>query len=89
MCVCVYRPWWAPLDGEYTTLGGFRKTPIGRSCTKVMCVVLETLGIAPKGTVKVANLLNATATDLTEAGKAGIFSPDYFFLVRKPLTAAK
>jgi len=81
-------PWYETLNGSYT-LKGFRMTWFGRICTHTLVNTLEFLGIAPKGSVRVSALLNATALDLVDGGKMQIFSPDYFFLARKPEQVAK
>ena len=75
-------PWYDTLNGSFT-LGGFRMTRIGRICTHALVTTLEFLRIAPKGTVRVSALLNATAVDLVDGGKKEIFTPSYFFLARK------
>jgi sterol 24-C-methyltransferase len=75
-------PWYETLNGSFT-LSGFRMTWLGRNCTHALVTTLETLGIAPKGTVRVSALLNATAIDLVDGGKDEIFTPSYFFLARK------
>lgn len=75
-------PWYATLDGSFTPTG-FRMTRIGRVCTHSLVWILETLCIAPKGTVRVSALLNATASDLVDGGKEEIFTPSFFFLARK------
>lgn len=75
-------PWYDTLNGKMT-LSGFRMTHLGRMCTHTMVWVLETLTIAPPGTVKVSALLNATAIDLVEGGQLEIFTPSYFFIGRK------
>lgn len=75
-------PWYETLNGKMS-LSGFRMTHIGRMCTHTMVWILETVGIAPKGTVEVSALLNATAIDLCDGGKDAIFTPSYFFLARK------
>jgi len=77
-------PWYDTLKGEMS-LSGFRMSHFGRICTHILVWTLETLRIAPHGSTKVSALLNATAIDIVEGGKAGIFTPSYFFLVRKPL----
>lgn len=76
-------PWYNTLAGEYS-LTGFRMTPVGRFFTHCFVTVLELLRIAPKGSVKVSKMLNDTAIDLAESGKLEIFTPDFFFLARKP-----
>jgi sterol 24-C-methyltransferase len=75
-------PWYETLNGSFT-LGGFRMTRLGRLCTHCMVTTLEFLRIAPKGTVRVSALLNATAIDLVDGGKKEIFTPSFFFLARK------
>jgi sterol 24-C-methyltransferase len=75
-------PWYETLNGSFT-LSGFRMTRLGRVCTHALVTTLEFLRIAPKGTVRVSALLNATAIDLVDGGKKEIFTPSYFFLARK------
>jgi sterol 24-C-methyltransferase len=75
-------PWYATLNGSMS-LSGFRMTYIGRCCTHALITVLETLRIAPKGSIEVSRLLNETAIDLCEGGKLELFTPSYFFLARK------
>ena len=58
-------------------------TRLGRFFTNLFVTALESVGIAPKGTKKVSQLLNNTADDIVSAGKAKIFTPSYFFLARK------
>ncbi len=75
-------PWYETLNGKMS-LSGFRMTHLGRMCTHAMVWTLETLRIAPAGTTEVSALLNATAIDLVDGGKLGIFTPSYFFVGRK------
>jgi len=75
-------PWYRTLEGSFT-LNGFRMTHIGRICTHMMVWTLETLRIAPRGSVRVSALLNATALDLVEGGRKQLFTPSYFFIARK------
>jgi sterol 24-C-methyltransferase len=75
-------PWYETLNGSFT-LSGFRMTHLGRICTHTLVTTLEFFGIAPKGTVRVSALLNATAIDLCDGGKKEIFTPSFFFLARK------
>ncbi|KAK1746633.1 cycloartenol-C-24-methyltransferase [Skeletonema marinoi] len=76
-------PWYQTLYGSFFTLSGFRMTHIGRICTHSIVSALEFMRIAPKGSVRVSSLLNATALDLVEGGKEEIFTPSFFFLARK------
>jgi sterol 24-C-methyltransferase len=45
---------------------------------------LETVRMVPPGTTKVSNLLNSAADNLIAAGREGVFTPMFYFLVRKP-----
>jgi sterol 24-C-methyltransferase len=75
-------PWYQTLHGSFT-LQGFRMTHLGRICTHALVALLELTRIAPKGSTRVSALLNATALDLVEAGKEGIFTPCLFILAQK------
>jgi len=76
-------PWYLSLAGEYTTTG-FRHTPVGMTLTHVMVSALEKVKLAPAGTTRVSELLSTTAKDLVRGGQLGIFTPDFYFLARKP-----
>ncbi|KAI8806049.1 S-adenosyl-L-methionine-dependent methyltransferase [Cladochytrium replicatum] len=88
----VQEPWYQPLKGEYTLdvsrLWTMRMTPAGRAITHVMVNVLETVGLAPPGTVSVSSKLLKAATCLVEGGEKHLFTPMFFFLARKPYPAA-
>lgn len=71
--------------GNYTSLQGFRTTPLGRMCTNVMCRLFELFRLAPKGTYKATEILEEAATSLKDAGELGIFTPSFFVRARKPL----
>jgi sterol 24-C-methyltransferase len=75
-------PWYDTLCGKMS-LSGFRMTLIGRNVTHMLVVLLETVGIAPKGSTKISALLNATAIDLVDGGKKQIFTPSWFFIGKK------
>ncbi|KAG8368051.1 hypothetical protein BUALT_Bualt15G0005200 [Buddleja alternifolia] len=51
---------------------------------RIVVTVLEWLGIAPKGTVDVHEMLFVTADYLTRGGETGIFTPMRMILCRKP-----
>ncbi|KAK6939292.1 Sterol methyltransferase C-terminal [Dillenia turbinata] len=55
----------------------------------IMITVLAALGIAPKGTVDVHEMLFKTADYLTRGGETGIFTPMHMILCRKPLKSAE
>ncbi|CAM6128200.1 unnamed protein product [Calypogeia fissa] len=77
--------WYQPLDPDHFSLSSFRLTRLGRFFTRNMVKCLETLKVAPAGSVRVSNFLETAADGLVEGGKKEIFSPLYFFLVRKPM----
>ena len=68
------HPWWTRLK-------------MGRIAywrNHIVVTVLSALGIAPKGTVDVHEMLFKTADFLTRGGDSGIFSPMHMILCRKP-----
>jgi len=76
---------YTPLDNKgCCSIKDFRMTTVGRLTTQVMVGVLETLYIAPKGTAKVANILEVGAKSLVNAGRMEIFTPMLLLVVRKP-----
>ena len=58
----------------------------GRSPAAQRAVVLETLRIAPKGTMSVSSFLKKGADGLVAGGKKGIYTVMYFTVARKPPT---
>lgn len=78
-------PWFDSLEGKYGNLANFKHTPWGRWLTNKMVMTLETIHLAPKGTLKVHNMLCKVADELVAGGKLGIFSPSFFYLARKPV----
>ncbi|XP_061996533.1 cycloartenol-C-24-methyltransferase isoform X1 [Rosa rugosa] len=81
-------PWYLPLDKSRISLSSFRLTAVGRFFTKNMVKVLEYVGLAPQGSQRVQDFLEKAAEGLVEGGKKEIFTPMYFFVARKPLSAA-
>lgn len=81
-------PWYLPLDKSHFSLSSFRLTAVGRFITKNMVKALEFLSLAPEGSQRVSSFLEQAAEGLVEGGKKEIFTPMYFFLVRKPLTSS-
>lgn len=77
-------PWYLALTGGDLTLSSIPRTPIGRTITNAMTVVLEKLKLAPKGTKQVSDFLNEGADALVAGGKTGTFTPMYFFVARNP-----
>lgn len=70
------KPWYRPMDTRLRVLG--RKAYIG------MANLAEALRIVPNGTPDVVRLLDRTASAYVAGGRAGIFTPLYCFLARKP-----
>lgn len=79
-------PWWRPLAPGLLSVSGFRTSTVGRLCTRALVYTLECLGVAPAGSAKVSNILERAGDGLVASGKAGIFTPLYLFVARKPLT---
>ncbi|RDY06512.1 Cycloartenol-C-24-methyltransferase, partial [Mucuna pruriens] len=77
-------PWYFPLDTSHFSFSTFRLTSIGRFFTRSMVRVLEFVGLAPKGSLKVEEILQKASKGLVEGGKKEIFTPMYFFLAQKP-----
>lgn len=82
-------PWYDPIDPDVRRLSNFRTTRAGRMVTHGLVRGLEAVGVAPKGSLEVSTMLERAADGLVAGGKLGIFTPVYFFLVRKPLNGKK
>jgi sterol 24-C-methyltransferase len=81
-------PWHLALSNDWS-LSGMKRTPPGRWVTGKLVRVLEAARIAPKGSVAVSNMLNAGADALVKGGETGIFTPMFFFHVKKPAGKSK
>jgi len=81
-----HDPWYLTLKGSFS-LSGFRMTRIGRWTTHKLVCILECLHIVAPGSTDVALFLNNTADALVEGGELEIFTPMFFILLKKPLTA--
>ncbi len=82
-------PWYQPME----TLRGMpgsalRRTPLGRRLFQRASRLAEALGVFPRGSVDVIALLDRTANAYVAGGRAGVFTPLYCFLARKPLGAS-
>lgn len=64
-------PWYLPIDSKRSllTLESFRTTWLGRGFTRALVYVLETLRVAPKGSVSVSQFLEKGADALVEGGR--------------------
>ncbi len=79
-------PWYQPMVTRRKTLGdALRRTPVGRRALLGASRLVEYLGVLPKGSADVIGLLDRTANAYVAGGRAGIFTPLYCFLARKPL----
>ena len=80
------------LLGRYTFLTGkgcfsiqnFRVSRMGRTFTHYMLTGLECVGVVPKGSTKIHEILLVAADSLTAAGKRDIFTPMLKVVARKP-----
>ena len=79
-------PWYQPMESRHGTLGtGLRMLPWGRKAFIVGSKLAEVVRLFPKGSAEVVRFLDRTADACVAGGKAGIFTPLYCFLARKPL----
>ncbi len=63
---------------------GFRRKKLVRKITDFVLSIAEKLKKVPEGSCKVAAYLETGAAAFIEAEKLDIFTPNYFFLARKP-----
>jgi len=78
-------PWYQPMEGDTGSFRNLlRRTPAGRRVMIGMLRLTEALGLFPKGATAVVRLMDRTARAYVAGGKAGIFTPLYCFLARKP-----
>jgi len=77
-------PWYLPLVGETSSVLAVRRGRIGRFFARRLIRTVEAVRIAPKGSAAVSQMLGAAAEALIAGGESGIFTPNYFFLVRRP-----
>ena len=79
-------PWYKPMETRSKTLGNtLRRTPLGRKLLMGIFRLAGALRVFPNGSADVVGLLDRTAKAYVDGGKAGIFTPLYCFLARKPL----
>ena len=78
-------PWYRPMEAWGGTLASaLRRTPSGRRAFIGASRLAELLGVFPKGSSKVVELLDRTAGAYVAGGATGIFTPLHCFLARKP-----
>jgi sterol 24-C-methyltransferase len=79
-------PWYQPMEARGNTLSNaLRRTPQGRKITIGALKVAEALKMLPRGSADVVGLIDRTARAYVAGGRAGVFTPLYCFLARKPL----
>ncbi len=79
-------PWYRPMETRHGTLGSaLYRIPMGRKCIHWGVRLSELLRVIPKGSGDVVRLLDGTANAYVAGGRAGVFTPLYCFLARKPL----
>ncbi len=79
-------PWYQPMETRRRTLAnGLYRIPLGRKAFIGASRLAEVFGAFPKGSADVVRLLDRTANAYVAGGRAGIFTPLYCFLARKPL----
>ncbi|KAG0040653.1 Delta(24)-sterol C-methyltransferase [Podila clonocystis] len=90
--------WYYPLQGDirkansvwdYPTL--LRTSYFGRTAATYLLKIMEKLHLVPPGSTTVQKILETSADSLVEGAIAGIFTPMFFFIARKPgsITSAK
>ena len=79
-------PWYQPMETCRGTLGNaLHIVPLGRKLFLGASRLAEALRVFPKGSSDVIQLMDRTANAYVAGGRAGIFTPLYCFLARKPL----
>ena len=79
-------PWYQPMETRRGTLvNGLHRIPLGRKVIIGASRLAEMFGAFPKGSSDVVRLMDQTANALVAGGRAGIFTPLYCLLARKPL----
>ncbi|ODV88244.1 hypothetical protein CANARDRAFT_5538 [[Candida] arabinofermentans NRRL YB-2248] len=85
-------PWYYPLTGDFKYVQNFgdlftffRTSTFGRKLTTGAVGLMEKIGLAPKGSVKVTEALEDAAVYLVEGGKQKLFTPMMLYVARKPL----
>jgi sterol 24-C-methyltransferase len=81
------NPWYNTLKKTDSGLRGFLRSPSGRFCTNTLMTFLSKFSLVPSGVLETSQLLNAAADNLVAGGEMGIFTPMFFFVVEKPITA--
>ena len=79
-------PWYQPMETRDTIKNAaLRRIPLGRKAFIAASRLAEAVGMFPKGSADVIRLMDRTANAYVAGGRAGVFTPLYCFLARKPL----
>ena len=79
-------PWYQPMANRSGTPGNtLYRIPLGRNLLMWGARAAEALRIFPKGSAELIGLMDRTAKAYVAGGQAGVFTPLYCFLARKPL----
>ena len=78
-------PWYQPMETPHRAGGNaLRRVPLGRQAFVWLSRLAEVARVFPKGSADVIRLLDRTAKAYVAGGSAGVFTPLYCFLARKP-----
>jgi len=80
------HPWYWSLQADFSW-EGWRQSNFGRFALDYLLVVLEGVGIAPKGSLQTKRMLDDAAINLALSGEKEIFTPAQMIIVQKPLNA--
>ena len=79
-------PWYYPMEARGKLLDSpLRRIPLGRQAYIGIARLAEVLGLFPRGSAEVIRLMDRTGKAYVAGGRAGVFTPLYCFLARKPL----
>lgn len=76
--------WYQTIEAGWSP-SNWRSSVVGRTITHFMVMMMETVGIAPKGTTKAHTMLCGALEPLATGGKLGIFTPAFYCKGKKPL----
>jgi len=77
-------PWYTILTPSYTNPFRFQFTPLGTFVINLFLNFLEYIGLAPKGSGKVREMLRQAQLGLVTGGETGTFTPMYAVYAQKP-----
>ena len=79
-------PWYQPLDGLAASLRVRFRVPVNRNVLAGGIRLAEDVGMFPKDSWRVIELLDRMAHGYVAGGQSGIYTPLYCLLARKPDT---